>query len=300
MRTALQYFALALASAALAAEGLSNPCMAAAPAEEDAVGVVADYRPTDAQFTFVRPPRDETVPVQIGTIVVAGDRVNLKRGFSITVQLADGEVSRFEGPGNFVVPAGSSLGKLAAIFRSLPRLFDDTAALSGTAASRDMQTCVVAGHAPNPIDAPIVRSGARIVAGTRDLSLAWRGGCPPFTVRVSSGATRVAQVNSIDDWQVRIENLELGAGLHTLLITDATGKRWQEVIEAVTEGPVVPAHLAADMSGLGLTAQAIWIAQLDGGRWRLESIERLRQQVRENDPLATYISESLLWGAPVR
>jgi hypothetical protein len=300
VRTALQYFALALASATLAAVGLSNSSVAAAPEEADAVGVVADYGPTGAQFTFVRPPRDETVPVRIGTVVVAGDRVSLKPGFSITVQLADGEVSRLEGPGTFVVRAGSSLGKLAAIFRSLPRLFDDAAALSGTAASREMQTCGDPGHAPKPIDVPIVRSGARIIAGTRGLSLAWRGGCPPFTVRVSSGATRVAQVDSIDDWQVRMENLELGAGWHTLLVTDATGKHWQEDIEVVTEGPVVPANLAAEISGLGLTAQAIWIAQLDGGRWRLETIERLRPLVRANDPLAMYISESLLWGVPLR
>jgi hypothetical protein len=49
-----------------------------------------------------------------------------------------------------------------------------------------------------------------------------------------------------------------------------------------------------------VTAQAIWLAQHEDGRWRLESFERLRPLIRAGDALAGTIGDGVLWGAAAR
>ena len=60
---------------------------------------------------------------------------------------------------------------------------------------------------------------------------------------------------------------------------------------------VLPAELAADTSALGTVAQAVWYSEQDGGRWRLESFERLRPLIRAGDPLAGALGDGVLWGS---
>ncbi len=268
----------------------------ACAATADGVGVVAEYRPAAGRFTFARSPGGSAVPVQIGTVVMAGDRVTLPAGASVTVQLANGETSNFRGPGTFAVPNARPLGKLEAIFQSIPDLFDDEFRMGGTAASRGGELCGQAGSDVKPIDVPILVPGARVVAGQRDLPLAWHGGCPPFVVKVMSGADSLVHRESIDGWQVRLDDVPLSVGRYTLLITDSAGRRYEGTLEAVAAGPALPPELLADTSHLGVTAQAVWLARQDGGRWRLDSFERLRPLIRAGDPLAGSIGDGVLWG----
>jgi hypothetical protein len=58
----------------------------------------------------------------------------------------------------------------------------------------------------------------------------------------------------------------------------------------------MPPDLATDTSSLGVIAQAAWLAGQDGGRWRLESFERLRPLIRAGDPLAGAVGDGVLWG----
>jgi hypothetical protein len=264
------------------------------------VGVVAEYRPAAGRFTFTRAPRGESVPVQIGSVVMAGDRVTLPAGASVTVQLANGESSSFRGPGTFAVPDARPLGKLAAIFQSIPDLFDEEFRMGGTAASRGGEPCGQAGTDVKPIEVPILVPGARVVAGQRDLPLAWHGGCPPFVVKVLSGANSLVHRESIDGWQVRLDDVPLTAGRYAIAISDVAGRRYDGSLEAVEAGPVLPPELAADTSKLGVTAQAVWLARQDGGRWRLDSFERLRPLIRAGDPLAGSIGDVVLWGPAPR
>ena len=62
---------------ALAAAGLLLFVMpgTAARAADGGVGVVAEYRPAAGRFQFARAPGGQGVPVRIGTVVQAGDRV---------------------------------------------------------------------------------------------------------------------------------------------------------------------------------------------------------------------------------
>ena len=271
----------------------------AARGDESGVGVVAEYRPAAGRFVFSRPPRGEPVPVQIGAVVVAGDSVTLPAGASLSVQLASGETKKFAGPGKFEIPSARPLGTLAAIFLSLPDLFDDEFRLAGTAASRGGEPCTDGG-ATRAIDVPILVPGARIVSGQRDLPLAWYGGCPPFVVQVLAGANRLVHRESIDGWQVRLDDVPLVPGQYSVVVTDAAGKQFSGTLEAVGAAPAMPADIAADDSKLGITAQAVWLAGVDGGRWRLESFERLRPLIRAGDPLAGSIGDGVLWGPAPR
>lgn len=276
------------------------PAATAAATAGVGVGVVAEYRPAAGRFNFNRSPGGTAVPVQIGSVVMAGDKVTLPAGASVTVQLANGDTSNFKGPGTFVVPDARPLGKLAVIFSSLPAIFDDEYKLAGTAASRGGESCGKDGVEIKPIQVPILVPGARVVAGERDLPLAWHGGCPPFVVKVLSGASSLVHRESIEGWQVRLDDVPLIVGTYAVVVTDVTGRQLNATLEAVKTGPAMPPELAADGSNLGITAQAVWLAGQDGGRWRLESFERLRPLIRAGDPLAGTIGDGVLWGPPPR
>lgn len=279
--------------------GAARPAAAAAGADAG-VGVVADYRPAAGRFSFERLSAGASVPVQIGSVVMAGDKVTLPAGATVTIQLADGKTSSFRGPGTFAVPDARPLGKLAAIFQSIPDLFDDEFRLSGTAASRGSETCGQAASGVKPIEVPILVPGARIVAGNRDLPLAWHGGCPPFVVQVLSGADRLVHRESIEGWQVRLDDVPLVVGRYTVGITDVAGRRYDGALEAVATGPALPAELQGDTSELGITARAVWLARQDGGRWRIDSFDLLRPLIRAGDPLAGSIGDGVLWGPAPR
>jgi hypothetical protein len=272
----------------------------AAAGSNAGVGVVAEYRPAAGRFTFSRKPQGAQVPVQIGGVVMAGDTVVLRAGDSVTVQLANGTMSQFKGPGTFVVPDARPLGKLAVIFSSIGAVFDDEYKLAGTAASRGGEQCAQDGVEIKPINVPILVPGARIVAGERDLPLAWQGGCPPFVVRVETGNASLVHRESIDGRQVRLDDVPLAVGKYAVIVTDSAGRRFESSLEAVPQGPTLPAELAAESSNLGVTAQAVWLAKQDDGRWRLESFERLRPLIRAGDPLAGTIGDAVLWGPPTR
>jgi hypothetical protein len=285
----------ACAMLALVPSILATP--AARAAADAGVGVVAEYRPAASRFTFTRAPDGQTVPVRIGTVVNAGDRVELPAGASVTVQLANGQASSFSGPGTFTVPDARPLGKLASILKSIPALFDDEYRVAGTAASRGGEDCAEMGDPVPAIEVPILAPGARIVAGERDLPLAWRGGCEPFVVEVLSGSQSLVHRESIAGRQVRLDDVPLTPGRYTVLITDVANRRYEGALEAMAAGPVPPPDVMADTSPLGVVAQAVWFAEQDGGRWRLESFERLRPLIRSGDPLAGAIGDGVLWGA---
>ena len=285
--------------AALTAVAISAlaPLVSLAGDSEQGVGVVAQYRPAAGRFFFSRAAGGESVPVRIGTVVMAGDRVTLPAGAAVVVQLANDAAKSFEGPGTFEIPQAQALGKLAAIFRSIPALFDDEYRLAGTAASRGGEKCSESRPDAAPaIDVPILVPGSRVVAGVRDLPLAWRGGCTPFVVAVASEGGGVLHRESVEGWQVRLDDVSLGVGRYKVTIMDSSGARFEAVLEAVNEGPAVPADIAGDATPLGVVAQAVWIAEQDGGRWRIESFDRLRPLIRAGDRLAGAIGDGVLWG----
>jgi len=260
------------------------------------VGVIAEYRPASGRYSLQRGATRASVAVRIGTLGMAGDRVALPAGATVVLRLANGERTEFKGPGEFTVPEAPSLGRLATIFGSIPALFDDEFRLEGTAASRGGQPCTSAGTEPTAIDVPILVPGAKIVAGERDLPLAWFGGCSPFVIGLWSGERKLLDRESIEGRQVRLDDVALAPGRYEVSIVDSRGAEHRATLEAVASGPDLPADLAADTSSLGVIAQAVWLSQQDGGRWRLDSFERLRPLIRSGDALAGAIGDGVLWG----
>jgi hypothetical protein len=270
------------------------------PAADDAgIGVVAGYRPPSKRFTFARAPGGEAVPVRIGTVVMAGDQITLPQQGELVIQLANGSTRRL-GPGSHTIPDSGALGKLATVFHSISGVFDDEFRHEGLAGSRGNEQCAAEGRQAAVIEVPILVPGAQIVAGDRDLPLAWRGGCAPFVVTVHAGGQKLVYRESIEGRQIRLDDVPLGPGRYAVTITDADGRRFEAPLEAVAAGPTVPSDIAADTSSLGVVAQAIWLAQHEDGRWRLESFERLRPLIRAGDPLAGTIGDGVLWGTASR
>jgi hypothetical protein len=259
------------------------------------VGIVADYRPVTGRFFFRRAGGRDSVPVWIGAVVQAGDQIALPSGASVTIQLAEGRTIVFPS-GTSVVPEAPSLPKrVAAIYHSLSAVFDTDFPQSRTAASRGSTSCVP-GEPPAPIEVPVVVSGAKVAAGMRDLPVVWDGGCAPFIVALMKGSDTVAVQRAIDARQTRMNQVHLVAGRYMLRVSDGTGHRFEGILECVSGKPAAPEEILHDTTPLGVIAQAVWLAKIDGGRWRFDSFEMLRPLVRQRNPLAGAIADWILWG----
>lgn len=284
-----------MAAGAVLACAMLGALGATAARAEDGVGVVAEYKPSAKRFNLTR-AGSEPVPVRIGTVVMAGDRLSLPAGAAVVVQQGDGRRREFAGPGNFEIPDAAPLGKVSTFFRSISAVFDNEYRLAGTAASRSGEDCRGGDGQVRQIEVPILVGAPAIVAGVRDLPLAWVGGCTPFAVSLHAADGRTLSRESVEGRQVRLDDVPLAVGRYGVVIQDATGLSFRGSIEAVSTAPELPADIAGDTSPLGVVAGAVWLAELDGGRWRFESFERLRPLIRAGDPLAGVIGDAVLWG----
>ena len=238
--------------------------------------------------------------MRIGTVVQAGDRLKLPPGALVTVQLADGKVNRYAGDREHTIPDARPLGKAAAILEYFSALLDTEFRLEKTAAARGGGNCAGATEHVAPIQVPVLVPGARITSGKRDLPLAWVGGCAPFIVTIHSGDQSIAERKSIEARQVRLDSLPLHRGRYVVSVSDGGGRTFRSTLDATDEGPVVPPDLATDSTPLGVVAQALWLAEYDGGRWRLDSFERLRPLIRAGDTFAGTIGDSVMWSTAKR
>ncbi|MCL4790715.1 MAG: hypothetical protein KJ040_01535, partial [Gammaproteobacteria bacterium] len=211
-----------------------------ANAAEDAVGIVAEYRPASARFKFGRNGKDQ-VPVRIGAMVMVGDSIDLPAGAAVIVQQRDGQRLEFSGPGRFEVPAAPPLGKVSAIFRSISAVFDDEYRLAGTAASRSGEDCGGSDTEVRAIEVPILTGAPAVVAGERDLPLTWIGGCTPFSINLQAADGRSLYRESVEGRQVRLDDVPLKIGRYTITISDATGLEFRGTVEAVAAAPKLPA-----------------------------------------------------------
>src|SRR5207237_7937104 len=107
---------------------------------------------------------------------------------------------------------------------------------------------------------PILRAGARIKAGTRDLPLAWAGGCPPFTLAVRRGKIELASRTGLQSRQIRLDGLKLTPGHYTVAIADGLDQKFAFPVAVVEKGPQWPEDLRADETRLGVIARALWLA----------------------------------------
>ena len=276
---------IAAALAVFCATVMAQP----APAQE--VGMVVDYSPARGVHT-IRHADGTTVPVKLGTLLVAGDVVQVEAGGRVFVQLNDG--TEHDVPtGEWRVPDAKPLGAIAGFLRSLPRLLDAQAHIAASASTRGSQTCDAAD--PNAaIEAPILREHSKVTSGTQNLALGWFGGCAPFAVSLRRGDVVVSEVAALKRRQHQFADLTLSAGQYQLRIGDSTGHRRAYAIDVVDKTPAPPADLDAADTATATIARALWLAELDDGTWRLESFKTLRPMMAQKERIAALIGDYLL------
>ena len=278
-----------LVTAVTLAVAVTGPATASGQGVE--VGVVAEYRPANGRFVFDR--GSDKVPVLIGTVVRTGDRVTLPPGAEVIVQLATGKPLSLKE--TTAVPTSPPLGPVARFLRSIGRLFDDEFRQSRVAGSR-CGKCDPKAPAPPPLAIPLLETEARVLAGPRDLPVTWLGGCGPYAVALLRGYDTVAARRNVETDRVRLDSLSLAPGRFRVVVTDGGGRRVEGAFEVVSKLPSPPDELARDRTELGTIAQAVWLAEQEQGRWRLDAFERLRPLIRSGNPLAGSLADGILWG----
>ena len=253
------------------------------------VGLVADYAPARNSHTIARAD-GTTQPVMLGTLVMAGDTVKVAGSGHVFVQLNDG-TQRDVGPGEWVVPDVKPLGAVAQLLRSLPRLLDVQARIAASASTRGGEDCE--GAKPTPIDAPILRAHSKLTAGKQSIALGWFGGCEPYAVTMKKGEATVASAKDLKRRQQQFADLELVPGSYTIDIVDSRGQNAAYGLDVVATSPEPPADLSGADTATASIARALWLAELDGGAWRLESFKTLRPLIAQKEKLASLIADYL-------
>jgi hypothetical protein len=282
---AFRMFVICVFSSA-AADAADQP----SPAASVEVGMIVDYSPARSTHTIRRGA--VTLPVKLGTLLVAGDVIVVGGGGRVVVQLND-DTQHDVGPGEWRVPAAKPLGPIASLLRSLPRLLDVQAHIAASASTRGGETCDGADQSA-AIEAPILRDRSKVTAGKQSLALGWFGGCAPFGVALKKGDTQIGTVQGLKRRQQQFADLDLTVGLYELRITDAQGHERAYAIDAVAATPPPPADLEATDSATATIARALWLADLDEGAWRLESYKTLRPLMAQKERIAVLIGQYLL------
>jgi len=251
------------------------------------VGVIVDYSPPGAMIYLQR--GDTRQPVRIATVVQAGDKIELPASSVVTVELADSRRMSSSGPGTWEVPAAPALGSIATYFHRIALIMEPDYRVSASAITRTLKMCK-----GEPIVVPLLSQGARVKAGERGLSLAWRGGCPPYRLELKSehGAPRIE--NGLASPEFRFEQLSLQPGIYSVSITDTVGTNVTLPFAARIDAPAWPDSLAGNTSHIGTVARALWLADIDEGAWRMDSLELLVPLRREHDPLAETASRQIV------
>jgi hypothetical protein len=255
------------------------------------VGVVVDYSPAGASLYLKRIGVSREIPVMIAAVMRAGDKISLPGDSSVTIELSDNQRITSSGPGIWEVPAAPRLGAIAAIFHRFEFVIDPNYNNVATAITKGAVRC--SPDEAQPISVPILRADSKMKAGRRSLSLAWTGGCPPYTLALHTGSNTLRMKRGLIESQFRFENVSLRPGTYSVSITAAGGTRANFPLEALADGPVLPNALTADKSHLGAVARALWLADVGDGAWRLDCVEML-MSLHARDPLEDAVVQLLL------
>jgi hypothetical protein len=251
------------------------------------IGVVVDYSPPGAILYLDR--AGLKLPVRIATVVQAGDKIQLPANSSVTVERADNQRLSSSGPGTWEVPAAPALGSIAPYFHRIALIMGPDYRLSASAITRGLDLCK-----RESIVVPVLPEGALVKAGPRGLSMAWTGGCPPFHLELKSDHGTLAVESGLASREFRFEQVSLDPGPYSVSITDRAGANATIPFAARSDGPAWPDTLATDTSHLGTVARALWLADIDRGVWRMDSVELLMPLRRQHDRLAEAVSQRIL------
>lgn len=262
-------------------------------AAQDASAVVAKYLPPKAEHVIVRAGGEESI-AGLGTPLYAGDTVKVADGGSLVVAYADGGRENLEGPTAFAVPEKERMGMAGRIYDRLQIILGREYRQGSNLATRNAGSCN--SNTP-PLDAPVLSSTTYLSVGHENIALAWVGGCAPYSLRYDGpGDTRI-RLRDLKRPLTRIDVRGLAAGDYTLTIADA---QEQEIAVAVvlTDLPDGPIEYGNIQSELDAVAHAAWLANHEGGGWRLESFQQIRPWIRDGGVMAGTFGDLIMWGDP--
>jgi hypothetical protein len=194
-------------------------------------------------------------------------------------------------------------------FEGVLRGADQTGDGSAVAASRAVNTGICYNDSgktnePIPFQIPSLRANSSVLAaGRRALYVSWRGGAPPFSVRMSSaenGRIIVEAVSVRDACAVYLPPVEFLPGQYRLTVTDANNVEEQEDnLFVAPEAPTYPVELR----DAGITEEArdiyaaTWLTVLDGGKWAFEAQQRVAAMDCRSPAVQDWLRQ---WGGVTR
>lgn len=204
---------------------------------------------------------------------------------SMTLRVADGEKvitcedspytltkkAPYSVPSNFI---GMLKESVLSIFKGLNDQYQSTQLIS--LATRGQQ---------GPLFMPLIGySGAGLAQGDRDLYLAWIGGFPPYTLRISvEGAEKpLVEMRMLDESRVHIKDLSLQTDNYVLEITDARNQQLTRHFQAVAHDriPMLP-YQELNVTKSPIDQQLLetifvaWLSEQDPPMWSLEAYQRV-------------------------
>lgn len=132
---------------------------------------------------------------------------------------------------------------------------------------------------------PLVgRCKALLAAGVRDLHLAWKGGCPPYALRIRAERTGkpLAEMSELQETHVHLKGLTLETVDYVLEIEDNSGQHLIRHIQAIPSSklPKLPNQAFSETKSnseiqLRETVYAAWLIKQDQVLWSLEAYQRV-------------------------
>lgn len=268
----------------------------AAEESEREIGWVLEYSPADAIHKIHRQNISAPVAVKLGTPLHAGDVITVEKNGRVLVGLADGSERAITGGGSWSVPETSPRPALWRVMQSMFGLIEREGSMASSAVAKG-GSCVFSRES-DPLEVPILSTPQKVAAGSQALSFAWSGGCPPYALAIESRGRTVAKVSSVQAHVASFPETSLRAGAYSLRIRESRGRELRSKFDVVTSVPQPPADLASASSKIGALTHAVWLADQEGGAWRLESVRRLQPLVVEQQPMAEKIRDVFLWSRP--
>jgi len=147
-----------------------------------------------------------------------------------------------------------------------------------------LTSLAVRGHDGHLFMPLVGRCKALLAAGVRDLHLAWKGGRPPYALRIRAERTGkpLAEMSGLQEAHVHLKGLALETVDYVLEIEDNSGQHLIRHIQAVPSSklPKLPNQAFSEAKSnseiqLRETVYAAWLIKQDQVLWSLEAYQRV-------------------------
>jgi hypothetical protein len=161
---------------------------------------------------------------------------------------------------------------------------------------------------PSAIPAPYIdllsgRKQKTLVAGTRPLYLAWKGGKASYKLSIQQVGKKAPILSKyFQEQRIKTPDLDLTVGDYRLQICDARekcSKDYRFTVVDKSELPDYPDELTDIPEASRLTAQAVWLAAQKRNKWAFEAYQQIAP-LAESEPPARLVRDALEMGKRIK